>query len=125
MLTKSNRTEIQTYKLEERTFGTPCAAVEGLTQAILPFFLKLNFCFSLDHDISEAWIGLHDHSSEGRYVWVDGSTIPFSEWLPGEPDGNEDENCIVQARGQHSPGWGDRHCLDPKPFVCEVPIPGK
>ena len=23
-LTKSNRTEIQTYKVEERTFGTPC-----------------------------------------------------------------------------------------------------
>ena len=38
LLTKSNRTEIQTYKLEERTFGTPCAAVEGLTQAILSFF---------------------------------------------------------------------------------------
>ena len=24
MLTKSNRTEIQTYKVEERTLGTPC-----------------------------------------------------------------------------------------------------
>ena len=27
MLTKSNRTEIQTYKIEERTFGTPCIPV--------------------------------------------------------------------------------------------------
>ena len=26
-LTKSNRTEIQTYKVEERTFGTPCIVV--------------------------------------------------------------------------------------------------
>ena len=25
LLTKSNRTEIQTYKVEERTFGTPCS----------------------------------------------------------------------------------------------------
>ena len=24
LLTKSNRTEIQTYKVDERTFGTPC-----------------------------------------------------------------------------------------------------
>ena len=24
LLTKSNRTEIQTYEVEERTFGTPC-----------------------------------------------------------------------------------------------------
>ena len=79
----------------------------------------------LEKNISEAWIGLHDHSKEGRYIWVDGSTIPFSEWLPGEPDGNEDENCIVQARGEHSPGWGDRHCFDIKAFVCGLPLPGK
>ena len=28
LLTKSNRTEIQTYKVEERTFGTPCSRQE-------------------------------------------------------------------------------------------------
>ena len=27
LLTKSNRTEIQTYKVEERTFGTPCISI--------------------------------------------------------------------------------------------------
>ena len=27
LLTKSNHTEIQTYKIEERTFGTPCIPV--------------------------------------------------------------------------------------------------
>ena len=26
LLAKSNRTEIQTYEVEERTFGTPCTA---------------------------------------------------------------------------------------------------
>ena len=26
LLTKSNRTEIQTYEVEERTFGTPCSS---------------------------------------------------------------------------------------------------
>ena len=26
LLTKSNRTEIQTYNVEERTFGTPCTS---------------------------------------------------------------------------------------------------
>ena len=28
LLTKSNRTEIQTYKVEERTFGTPCIGIQ-------------------------------------------------------------------------------------------------
>ena len=27
LLTKSNRTEIQTYEVEERTFGTPCTVI--------------------------------------------------------------------------------------------------
>lgn len=58
-------------------------------------------------------------------MWVDGSPIPFSEWLPGEPDGNEAENCIVQAKGEYGPGWADKHCFDAKAFVCEVPLPGK
>ena len=28
LLTKSNRSEIQTYKVEERTFGTPCTLIK-------------------------------------------------------------------------------------------------
>ena len=74
---------------------------------------------------SEAWIGLHDRSKEGRYVWVDGSTIPFSEWLQGEPNGDTSENCIVQAKGNWTSGWADRRCFERKAFVCEVPVPGK
>ena len=58
-------------------------------------------------------------------MWVDGSPIPFSEWLPGEPDGNEAENCIVQAKGEFGPGWADKRCSDTKSFVCKVPLPGK
>ena len=29
LLTKSNRTEIQTYKVEERSFGTPCNIISA------------------------------------------------------------------------------------------------
>ena len=58
-------------------------------------------------------------------MWVDGSPIPFSEWLPGEPDGNAAENCIVQAKGEYGPGWADEPCFDTKAFVCEVPLTGK
>ena len=85
----------------------------------------LCFFFVSESNITEAWIGLHDSLTEGRYVWVDGSPIPFSEWLPEEPDGNEAENCIVQAKGKFGAGWADKHCFDSKAFVCEVPLPGK
>ena len=38
LLTKSNRTEIQTYEVEERTFGTPCIC--GHDEALILFLLK-------------------------------------------------------------------------------------
>lgn len=74
--------------------------------------------------ISEAWIGLHDSSNEGKYVWLDGSPIPFSEWLQGEPNGARSENCIVQSKGNFMSGWADRPCAEMKAFTCEAPLPG-
>ena len=38
LLTKSNRTEIETYEVEERTFGTPCTSLEEVRERdSLPF----------------------------------------------------------------------------------------
>lgn len=75
--------------------------------------------------VPEAWIGLHDPAKEGRYVWVDGSSIPFSEWLEGEPNGGRSENCIVHTKQNYFGGWADKNCLEAKAFVCEVSVPGK
>lgn len=86
---------------------------------------KFFLCLLLASNESEAWIGLHDSSSEGRYVWLDGSAIPFSEWLQGEPNGRTSENCIIQSKGTFLSGWADRPCSEKKAFVCEVPVPGK
>ena len=53
LLTKSNRTEIQTFKVEERTFGTPCIVEKCKTQTTLlsktPKLtnrLSIRLCFS-------------------------------------------------------------------------------
>ena len=44
LLTKSNRTEIQTYKVEERNFGTPCNSINryGNLNATQGFIWKKN-----------------------------------------------------------------------------------
>ena len=87
----------------------------------------LLFCYLFRIRRLEAWLGLHDRLKEGRYIWIDGSPIPYSEWLQGEPDGNAAENYIVQVKenGTDAPGWADRHCFDAKAFVCEQPMPGR
>ncbi|CAH3036690.1 unnamed protein product, partial [Porites evermanni] len=78
----------------------------------------------IESKVPEAWIGLHDPAKESRYVWVDGSSIPFSEWLEGEPNGNRSENCIVHTKQNYFGGWADKNCLEAKAFVCEVSVPG-
>ena len=40
LLTESNRTEIHTYKVEERTFGTPC--IIGSSKCLVTAFLHTN-----------------------------------------------------------------------------------
>ena len=40
VLIKSNRTALQTYKVEERTFGTPCSSVRVGTQGLFCPYLK-------------------------------------------------------------------------------------
>uniref|UniRef100_A0A8C1VG53 C-type lectin domain-containing protein n=1 Tax=Cyprinus carpio TaxID=7962 RepID=A0A8C1VG53_CYPCA len=63
------------------------------------------------------WIGLTDSEVEGRWKWVDGSTLTsgFSFWDPREPNGRRGENCALT----YSPGWADYPCSDLFPWICE------
>ncbi len=42
------------------------------------------------------WIGLQETAKEGVYVWVDGSSLKYSNWLAGEPN-----NMLVIERYVH------------------------
>ncbi|XP_073672066.1 CD209 antigen-like protein C [Paramisgurnus dabryanus] len=65
------------------------------------------------------WIGLSDSDEEGRWKWVDGSTLNSSFWRSGEPNSNEgDEDCVVFG----STGWGDYLCARTFKWICERKI---
>ena len=66
------------------------------------------------------WFGLNDISSEGSFVWSDGSTSSYTNWKSGEPNnagGNED---CAQINRYTDGTWNDEPCSSGFFFICEA-----
>ncbi|XP_051748228.1 CD209 antigen-like protein E [Ctenopharyngodon idella] len=62
------------------------------------------------------WIGLTDSDVEGRWEWVDGSTLTSGFWRSGEPNSYwGDEDCALTS----STGWNDYPCNTAFRWICE------
>ncbi|KAI8514475.1 hypothetical protein Bbelb_070660 [Branchiostoma belcheri] len=70
--------------------------------------------------ISHFWFGLNDGNNEGEWVWEDGTPYDISTdwnlWQPGEPNGNEGENCA----NYYGSGWNDAPCFSAYKFICQL-----
>jgi hypothetical protein len=78
---------------------------------------------------SDALIGGSDETTEGTFVWEDGSPVVLTSWNTGEPNnavGQFEEDCIEMI-GSIGGLWNDVPCSPPPPpstlgtypFVCE------
>jgi hypothetical protein len=72
-------------------------------------------------NIGSCWIGLSDATTEGTFVWVDGTALSYQPWHESEPnDYNGAEDCGELYMGADVAGtWNDGNCANALPFVCE------
>ncbi|XP_073714052.1 uncharacterized protein [Misgurnus anguillicaudatus] len=102
-----------------RTGGQLVKIPSKKVQDYLASFLKASY-----------WIGLNDLDTEGRWMWVDNTTLSGETfWYrranqPAEPDNwkFEDpngENCACLDIEGEKLSWYDSSCLNLKKFICE------
>jgi hypothetical protein len=97
---------------------------------------------------ARCWIGLNDRTTEGNYMWSDGTALLKKDehWAPGEPnnggfksDDGKDEDCgYIHGRGYKDSAmkldggltlavskqrlWGDHVCSEKMEYVCRLRV---
>ena len=67
------------------------------------------------------WLGLNDKTTEGNFVWSDGSIRNYTNWNKGEPNNAVNgENCTVTGKSIKWK-WNDARCEDEYFYVCKIP----
>lgn len=66
------------------------------------------------------WLGLTDEGKDGKYGWIDGLSVRFSGWAPGEPNHQNGMEHVGSLRQNYADyGWTDEDGLTPAVYICE------
>lgn len=92
------------------TYGIPQdpVALQGLAE------------FALSLEFERWWIGTNDGSEEGVFVDLVGRPLADLPWGEGQPNGDDDQNCVALDAMQGGQ-WIDDECLTPLPVICQLP----
>lgn len=85
-------------------------------------------------DASPIWIGLTDKTTEGTYVWEDGTPLgsDYTNWDPSRNGTSASHDCVYLNPGKNGL-WNEDNCEDSffglfaheRPYVCQYrPRPG-
>ena len=68
------------------------------------------------------WIGLSDKEDEGVWRWVNGEKLNWANWMSGEPNNYDNQDCaFMSSYGGREGKWSDVGCSDTrKKSICQV-----
>ncbi len=72
------------------------------------------------YSTSKWWMGFNDISSEGSWVWEDGSAVSYTNWHSGEPNDSGGEDCGQINRFHPDVTWNDEPCSSSFYYICEA-----
>nr|XP_015845887.1 pulmonary surfactant-associated protein A [Peromyscus maniculatus bairdii] len=63
-----------------------------------------------------AYLGMVEDETPGDFQYLDGASVNYTNWYPGEPKGRGKEKCVEM----YTDGtWNDRNCLQYRLAICE------
>ena len=66
------------------------------------------------------FFGLSDANSEGSWYWENGESAGYTNWRPGEPNSEHDQEDYAMFYYTFEDGtWNDGGFADGAPFICE------
>ena len=67
------------------------------------------------------WIGYNDRETEGTWAWSDGSsTKMYTNWIPGNPNNANGQDCAVINIQKGTRKWDDQGCEYKEVFACKI-----
>ncbi|CAG2225169.1 unnamed protein product [Mytilus edulis] len=67
-----------------------------------------------------AWIGDTDSQRESSFVWEsDNSPLTYTDWAPGEPNNEFNNEDCLQLRKRVDYKWNDYPCTYSRSYICE------
>ncbi|KAL8165111.1 UNVERIFIED_CONTAM: hypothetical protein K2H54_029311 [Gekko kuhli] len=76
----------------------------------------------------DSWIGLHDIIEEGNFLWTDGSSVRYTNWVSGAPGSshhrfyfhfNEDCVTMIKEPEKWAGNWKNRKCSINYGYICQ------
>lgn len=101
------------------TFATAesnCVALGGHLATIASSTEQSTITTSVVSGTNLYWIGYTDAATEGTWVWKDGTSSAYSNWIPSQPDGSG-TNCATFNKTDGF--WYDDACTTSQRYGCE------